>query len=414
MIIGDIRSSLLLFFAAVGLVTLLVCANTTHLLLGRATARQHEFAIRAALGANRGQLVRQMLIESLLLSTVAGVLGVFIASIAVPLLLHIQAAHLPRLAPSASLIDARVIFFTFITSTALAITFGIVPALSVSRPDIDVELRSGARAGTGPRHHRTRIVLLITEMAVANLLVIAAVLLVRSLAALYSVDPGFDRHNVVTLKTAFADPRFATTPGTMRVIDAGFEQITRLPGIESAAVSLTGVPLEQGGALRVDIPGRTLDRQYVESWAAVTPGYFDVFKIPVIRGRAFTDRDRSGNPPIAIINETMARQLWPDRDPLHDRLLIGRGGGPAFDEGIPREIIGIVGDVPQTGLGRRPAPGMYVPVAQMKDELAAFFSHLDCWRHGSFGPDPLQRKSWVRSNRRYSNPLISRLLGFGR
>jgi len=156
----------------------------------------------------------------------------------------------------------------------------------------------------------------------------------------------------------------------------GLEQLAGLGGVESATVSLNGVPLQQGGALRVEIPGRALDRQYVDSWAAVTPGYFGVFKIPLLKGRLFDTRDGSAAPPVVVINETMARQLWLGREPLHDRVLIGRGGGRAFEETVPREIIGIVRDVPQNGLTHRPAAGMYVPIAQLADPHTAYFSQL--------------------------------------
>ena len=373
---GDTRASLLLLFGAVGLVALIVSVNTSNLLLGRASARRQEFAIRAALGATRGRIMRQLLIECVLLATAAAIAGLAVAAATGSFLLRLQTVHIPRLGPSSSFIDASVVLFAGAMSITIALVFGIAPALFASQTDVDADLRSSIRSGPGPRHTRTRNVLLVTEVAVANALVIASMLLVRSLVALHSVDPGFDKRNVLTFKVAFADSRFSTTRSTMRVIDSGLEQLRQTADVESVAVSLTGVPLQQGGALRVEIPGRVLDRQYVDSWGAVTLGYFDVFKIPLLRGRLFDMRDGSGAPPVVIINETMARQLWADRDPLHDRVLIGRGGGPAFEEAVPREIVGIVRDVPQNGLNHRPIAGMYVPIAQLADPFTAYFSQL--------------------------------------
>jgi len=137
--------------------------------------------------------------------------------------------------------------------------------------------------------------------------------------------------------------------------------MTGVSGVEAAAISLTGIPLEQGGALSVAILGRQMDRQYVESWAAISPQYFDVFKIRLIRGRLFTDRDERGMLPVAIINEAMVRELWPNSSPFRDRILIGQGGGPAFDENVPREIVGIVANVRQQGLNRPARPGSMCP-----------------------------------------------------
>ncbi len=213
-------------------------------------------------------------------------------------------------------------------------------------------------------------------MSISCVLVIASVLLIRSFARLHGVDPGFDRNNVLTMHTAFADERFATTRGTVRVVREGLRRTTALAEVEAAAVSLTGVPLQQGGALSVAVLGRQMDRQYVESWSAISEQYFTVFKIRLVRGRMFMDRDQGGMPPVAIINEAMARQLWPDGDPFRDRILIGQGGGPAFEETAPREIIGIVADVRQQGLDRSPRPGVYVPIAQIADAEMAFFNRL--------------------------------------
>jgi predicted permease len=374
-VVGDTRALLLLLLAAVGLVLLIVCANTANLVLSHASGRRREFAVRAALGASRGRVLQQVLTESLVLSGVGGLAGFAIARMAVPLIAGAPAVHLPRLGPGAPTADMRLFLFTLVISAATAVLFGAAPAIAASSGDIERDLRAGARASHGPRQGRTRSTLLVVETAIATVLVIASVLLARSLAALYAVDPGFDGRGVLTMTTTFGDPRFATTAGSERVIRDGLEAIRALPRIASAAVSLTGVPVAQGGALRVDVMGREMDRQYVESWDAVSPEYFNVFRIPVLRGRAFTDHDADG-PAVAIINEAMARQLWPTGDPFRDRIIVGRGGGPAFEERRPRQIVGIVGNVPQQGLGRGARPGVYVPIAQVPDAQMAFFNRL--------------------------------------
>jgi hypothetical protein len=160
------------------------------------------------------------------------------------------------------------------------------------------------------------------------------------------------------------------------VFQAGLQRLTEVPGVATAAVSLTGVPLAQSGALRIDVVGRPVADLCIPNWDSVSPDYFDVFGIRLVRGRLFSERDRRGATPVAVINETMARQLWSGDDPLGQRVLVGQGAGPAFEESEPRDIIGIVSDVRQFGLSRPPRPGIYVPLAQMADTQMAFFNRL--------------------------------------
>jgi hypothetical protein len=183
-------------------------------------------------------------------------------------------------------------------------------------------------------------------MSIACVLVIGSVLLLRSLTQLLAVNPGFNTRHVLTMRTALADRRFATTAGAARVADNGLARLTALPGVASAAISLAGVPLALGGgAFAVSVVGRQMDRQYVERWDAISPQYFDVFQIRLVRGRLFTDRDTRAGRSVAMINEAMARQLWPGGDPLRDQILIGQGAGPSFEEPVPRAIVGIVASV---------------------------------------------------------------------
>jgi predicted permease len=381
-VVGDVRSSLWLLFGTVGLVTLIVCANTANLLLGRAAARERELAIRTAVGASRRRLVRQLVTESVVLCGIGGAVGCALGGLGLSVLLHLQVLVIPRIGQLGSsameMLDARVLWFALATSVTSGVACGVVPAMKVCRDQTTVEatLTGRMHPGAGRHSSRARTVLVVAEMSIACVLVIASVLLIRSFANLQSVDLGFDRRNILTMRTTFADRRFATTSGTLRVVRAGLQRMADLPGVESAAISLAGVPLEQGGALSVTVVGRPLDRPFVPYWSAISPQYFDVFKIRLIRGRLFTDRDAQDSLPIAIITEALARQLWPNGDPFRDRILIGQGAGPAFEEDVARHIVGIVTDVRQVGLYRPARPGVYVPIAQLPDRQTAFFHRV--------------------------------------
>ena len=379
-VVGDVRSSLWLLFGTVGLVTLIVCANTANLLLGRAAARERELAIRTAVGASLRRLVRQLVTESVVLCGIGGAVGCAVGSLGISVLLPVLV--IPRIGQSGSsvmeLLDARVLWFALATSLTSGVACGVAPAMKVFRDQTTVEatLTGSMHPGAGRHHIRARTFLVVAEVSIACVLVIASVLLIRSFANLQRVDPGFDRQNIVTMRTTFADGRFATTSGTLRVVRAGLQRVADLPGVESAAISLAGIPLEQGGALSVTVVGRQLDRPFVPYWSAISPQYFDVFKIRLIRGRSFTDRDARDTPPVAIITEALARHLWPHGDPFRDRILIGQGAGPAFEEDVARQIVGIVTDVRQVGLYRPARPGVYVPIAQLADRQAAFFNRV--------------------------------------
>jgi predicted permease len=348
LIVGEVRPSLLLLLGAVGLVTLIVCVNTANLMLGRATARRREFALRTALGASGGRLIRQLLTESVVLAAAGGLVGCLIGSLGIPVVLGLQGVLVPRIGvvDPYQLLDVHVLLFTVMTSTACGVLCGLVPALRAASTDVESDLRGGRGLTSGSRARHLRTVLLVAEMSIACVLVIGSVLLLRSLTQLLAVNPGFNTRHVLTMRTALADRRFATTAGAARVADNGLARLTALPGVASAAISLAGVPLALGGgAFAVSVVGRQMDRQYVERWDAISPQYFDVFQIRLVRGRLFTDRDTRAGRSVAMINEAMARQLWPGGDPLRDQILIGQGAGPSFEEPVPRAIVGIVASV---------------------------------------------------------------------
>ena len=379
LVVGDMRSSLLMLFAAAALMTMLVAGNAANLLLARASARGRELAVRIALGASRWRVARQMLTEGVLLSAVGGVLGAAAGIAGIRVLLVRGLVHVPRVDPWAvnAGFDWRLLLFVGATAAAMGVAIGLAPAVaSRSFDDIDRRLRTGPRGGVGDPHRVAHAVLLGAEVAIASVVLIASVLLMRSLDQLQQVDPGFDRTGVWTLQTSSGDRRMASAAAAVNVFRGGLERLADLPGVQAAAVSLTGVPLAQSGALRVDVVGREREDLYIPNWDLISPGYFDVFGIRLIRGRLISDRDRRGTVPVTVINETMARQLWPGADPLGQQVLVGQGAGPAFEEPVPRQIVGIVSDVRQFGLSRPPRPGMYVPLAQMAEAQMALFNRL--------------------------------------
>jgi predicted permease len=384
-LVRDVRASLLLLLGAVGFVLLIVCTNTANLLLVRASVRQREMAIRLATGASRGRLARQLLTESLVLSVSGGTLGFLFALAGMRTVLAVGSGDIPRIVAhsSAYTVDWRVLAFTLIVSIATGIAFGLVPALHASRVDLDATLRGGSdRVGSGPGHSRLRALLVISEVALALMLLVGSALLVRSFVTLRGVNPGFDTHGILTMQMAITGERFATIAGTSQVLRDGLQGVGAVPGVEVAAATLTGAPLSGSlSFLNITIPGRSLDGPYyaggyLGGWQVISPHYFDVFKIPVVAGRIFTERDRRGTPLVVIINQAMARQFWPTESPLDHHILIGQGAGPDYEETTPRQIVGVVGDVRHVGLQWDPRPTAYVPVTQMADNQIAFLNRI--------------------------------------
>lgn len=379
LVVSNVRPSLLVLAAAVGFVLLIACANVANLLLVRATGRRREIAIRAALGAGRGRIIRQLLTESVALSLAGGLLGFGFGVICIRALLAANPGSIPRIGPHAAYVelDVRVLAFTLLVSLVTGILFGLIPSLQASRTDLTTTLKeSSGRSGTGFRQNKARSLLVISEMALALILLIGAALLIRTYVALLRVDPGFAKSNVLTMRMTVNSAPFQKTSGLAQFIHDGLEQIRALPGV-SAAASTCCLPLEGGYGLPFIIAGRPLDgpSHGAGNWRTISSGYFDVFKIPMLRGRDFTERDNAGATPVVIINQAMAQRFWPKGDPLNDRLIIGKGVGPAFEEPA-RQIIGIAGDTRDNGLNRNPAPMMYVPAAQVTDGVTALNSRI--------------------------------------
>jgi len=375
-LVGEYRSSLFVLVAAVSMVLLIACANVANLLLARAISRRRETAIRAAMGAGRGRLIRQLLTESLLLSAAGAVLGTALGFAAIRALLLVNTAGLPRVGVNGSLVtlDWRVLAFTALVTLLTSILFGLFPALQVSRVELANTLKeSGSRSGSGLRQNKARSVLVVVEIALAVVLLTGAALLIRTSMALAAVKPGFETNSVLTLRMSLSGKRFTTSTAIESLVRDGTERLRALPGVQSASATCC-VPLEGGYGLPFLVVGRPLDKSPFHgggSWLTVSPGYFDVFRIPVIRGRAFNDRDNAAGPPVALINQAMAKRYWPEGDPLNDKIWIGKGVMSELATEQPRQIIGIIGDVRDGGLNRDPRPVMYVPNAQVPDALNA-------------------------------------------
>ena len=372
-IVGDARKSLLVLLGSVAMVLLIACANVANLLLARATGRKREFAIRSALGASRRRVIRQLLTESVMLALTGGVLGLALGFIGVRALLAISPAGLPRVGEDGSAIgvDWRVLGFTLGVSVLTGILFGLFPAFSASRTDLNSSLKeSSNRSGTGFRQGKARSLLVISEVSLALVLLVGSALLIRTFVALHQVNPGFDAHNVVTMDMSLTGARFEKTAGVAQLSRDGRERLKAIPGVEDAAFTCC-LPIQGQFGLPFTIVGRPVDPakgQPGAGWMSASPDYYKLFKIPLLRGREFNEHDTTGAPGVVLINETLAKQYWGDKNPLGQQMLVGHGVGPDFEEPA-RQIIGVVGNTHDGGLSRDPGPLMIVPDAQVTDNM---------------------------------------------
>ena len=375
-LVSDVRPSLLALAGAVSFVLLIACANVANLLLVRATGRKREIALRAALGAGRRRIIRQLLTESVVLSIAGGALGLGLGAAGVRALLAANPGDIPRIGEhgAAVTMDWRVLAFAVLVSLATGVLFGLIPALGVSRADLSAALKEGGgRAGTGLRQNRTRALLVVSEMALALVLLVGAALLIRTFVALRGVDPGFDARDILTMRMSLSGSRFEKTSPVNRLLHDGIERVEALPGVLRAGAAYS-LPLEGHFGIPFNIVGRASGNSGYDGrgWMSVSPGYFDIFKIPLLRGRVFGERDDAGAGGVAIVNQALARKFWAGYpagpDPLADRVILGKGYGPEFEEPA-RQIIGVVGDVHDFGLNRNPQPVVYVPMAQVTDGI---------------------------------------------
>jgi putative ABC transport system permease protein len=376
----EIRPTLNLLFGAGLLVLLIACANLANLLLARGLARNHEISIRAALAAGRGRIIRQLFTESVLLSAGGSLLGLVLGWVGLRALLSVSLATLPRLGERGAnlVMDREVIAFALGLGILTSVFYGLIPALQAVRTDTGNSLQNGGtRTATGNHQRRMRSLLVVTEIAVAIVLLIGAALLIRTYQALRSVQPGFDGSNVIALDMSVDGPRFQKAADMARLAHDGTERLEAISGVKAAATTWT-LPLEPPNDPQFfTIEGRPLaGKTYhgIGDWRIVTPHYFDVFRIPILRGRFFTDHDRSLGVPVVVINNQMAKALWPNSNPLGQRIWLNKGLGAGFEEAAPRVIVGVAGDVKDSGLSAATGMLIYVPVAQVQDAVLPFYS----------------------------------------
>ena len=377
-IIGDARNSLLMMLGAVGLVLLISCANVANLLLVRATVRKREFAIRSALGAGRARIVRQLLTESVLLSLAGGILGMALGFVGMRALLAVSPAGLPRIGEDGSgiSIDWRVLGFTLAVSLLTGIFFGLFPAFSASRSDLNSTLKeSGNRSGTGFREGKARSLLVVSEISLALVLLISAALLIRTFIAFHEVGPGFDAHNVLTMEMSLNGPRYQNTAGVTQLLRDGRNRLNALPGVELAAAGFwRPIDVEDGAGFQ--IVGHAVEKDCCGSqWMSVTPGYLSLFKIPLLRGRDFTENDIAGAPSVDLINEAFARKYFPNEDPIGQHINHAELDGPLIRNRI-ETIIGLVADFHDSGLAQPADPMIIAPIAQVSDGYNAAYANI--------------------------------------
>ena len=348
---GDVRRPLLVLLGAVGFVLLITCVNIAGLLLARATTRQRELAVRSALGAGRGRIMRQLLTESLVLALLGGALGVALAYVGVRALGAIGAAELPR--ASAIRIDGPVLMYALALSTVAGLLFGLLPALRATSSNLEGVLRAGSRGITGKGGNRLRSTLVIAEVALAVVLVIGAGLAARSFARMLSVEPGFDPRNTLTLRLSIDSENYESYQNAL------LAAVSAVPGVRVAGGG-RNLPLQGMGEIRepVVIPGTTGDprpRPIRLPVLHISADYFRAMGIPLRAGRAFTPADRVGAPVVYIVNESFAKHYWPNESAVGKVMRLGN---------TPIEIIGVVGDVRQRSLTAPPEPTAYIHYLQ--------------------------------------------------
>jgi len=358
--VGGVRQSLWIFGAAVGCVLLIACSNVASLLLARGAVRVREMAVRAAVGASRTVLVRQLLVESALLSLFGGALGFPLAVLGVRWLIALGPRALPRAGEIR--VDPGVLAFAFLASLATGMVFGVFPALRGSRVNLASALSEGGRGGTAGRdRNRFRAALVVVEVALGVVLMAAAGLLTRSLHALTHIDPGYRVHNVLAVKVALTGPAYRDRDECRRFFDRLLPALEQIPGVEAAGTT-NWLPLRPDkntvGIWLESQPVRSEDTKIRLDNRVVSPGYFRAMGVPLMAGRLFETGDRAGNPQVAIVNEAFAREFFPQGDAPGHRVIL--------DFGTPwiAEIVGVVASVREASLAEEPRPELFTPYAQ--------------------------------------------------
>jgi putative ABC transport system permease protein len=350
--VASVRSPLLMMMVAVGFVLLIACTNVANLLLARATVRRREISIRIALGAGRGRLIQQFLTEGLLLSVIGGVLGIALAWWLMNVLGKIAFPFLPRSQEIG--IDSRVLLFTLGVSILTSLVFGLIPSLQAGKTDLQETLKEGGNTmSSGIIGGWLRPILVVVEVAAAVVLLIGAGLMIRSVMRIREVQPGLQPQNLLTAKVSLPREKYKDTESANRFYEQVLERVNHLPGVESAAL-VSHLPIEEMGTnANVTVEGKTYppNESPLVEFRAVSDNYFQTTNIPLLRGRLFSKQEGDENQPVIVINEAMAKQIWPNEDPIGKRI---------GDDG-KLTVIGVVGNVKNYGLLRPPAPELYAP-----------------------------------------------------
>jgi len=361
-VVGDARKTLFILLGAVGFVLLIACTNVANLMLARATQRDREMAIRAAVGASRRRLVRQLLTESLLLSTLGGIAGLLVSIWVVDLFIKLSPGDIPRLNEAS--IDPRLLVFALVVSLLTGIGFGLLPAFQAARTNLNTALKDGGTKGSeGSQRRGARNLLVVTEVALAQVLLVGAALLAISYVRVAQIDPGFNPDRVLTAKIAPARQKYPTPKARNAFYTAVLEHLERLPSVESAgmvmSLPLSGASMNRG--FRVEgRPEPKADENITMDFQIVSPAYFTTLQIPVRRGRSLSPTDTETSERVIVINEAMARRYWPNEDPVGKRMAIG----DSSKDSSWRTIVGVVADNRHASLSELPVPTAFISYVQ--------------------------------------------------
>jgi predicted permease len=389
-VVGSVRRSLIVLAGAVALVLMIACANVASLLLARAVARERELAVRLSLGASRARVAGQLLVESVLLALGGGMVGLVLAAVGLEAIRALGAASVPRIGEIQ--MNAEVFVFTFAVSFLAGVAFGLVPVIRMRRTDVHHSLKSSGRAAAGGalwgRGQRTRRLLVVAELALSVVLLVAAGLLIRSFARLQTVPPGFDPSNVLTLELTLTGRKYVDAPAVFETYRLLWERLEHLPGVESAG-AVSALPLSQMMAWGpVTVEGRTPlpGEAFINADQRIVAGrYFETMRIPLVRGRVFNEHDLRDSMRVVVVDEHMARQLWPGEDAVGKRVRVG--GATSTSPWLT--VVGVVGRVKQDALDSDPRIAMYFPHSQFTTRALNVVVRA--------GGDPAQLTSAVRN-----------------
>ena len=361
----------LLMLGAVALVLLIACVNIANLMLAYATTRQREIAMRAALGANRGRIVRQLLTESVLLALIGGTGGVIACQLMFRSILTLVPADTPRVGDIR--VDATVLAFALLLTIVVGILFGLLPAVGASRYDLNLVLKNTQRASS-VAHGRLRGLLAANEIALSLVLLIGAALALQSLSRLLNVRPGFETEHVLTFRLDLPSKKYDSATKRQAFFDNALSRLSALPGVETSAM-ISNLPFLGGPDTLFSIEG---GHQQVDQGAAnfrfVTPQAFAALRIPLERGRVLSDGDNATSMPVVVVNQAFVRRYFTNGDSLGTQIWIGKPMGPGNSEPAPRQIVGVVSDIHESSLADPPEPTMYIPYAQNPDAGGGFFT----------------------------------------